>query len=243
MGPAEAFGCLGPERIAAHRGGAVQCLLSGVIRRHPHAGRPRDLRLHGREQAPAGRSPRDCFQAGPGQASGISGSNRSNAVPSTARAVRPAAVPLVCSSPTSQRTPHPAEIGIRRPSGPAAQPSPAMTKNSWAWVAGCVPIMPPGTSVRQVSWTFPSPVAMRVARNPSLLYLRMIFSPRSNRKISTESPYPSAPVGRRPQAPMNAKPQPRKSGSSSLASSLASSAAVITPEEINGPAMAAMLSW
>jgi hypothetical protein len=41
---------------------------------------------------------------------------------------------------------------------------------------------------------------------------------------------------------MNAKPQPRKSGSSSLASSLASSAAVITPEEISGPAMAAMLS-
>ena len=34
---------------------------------------------------------------------------------------------------------------------------------------------------------------------------------------------------------MNAKPQPRKSGSSSLASSLASSAAVITPEEISGP--------
>ena len=55
-------------------------------------------------------------------------------------------------------------------------------------------------------------------------------------------PYPSAPAGRRPQAPMNAKPQPRKSGSWSLASSLASSAAVITPEEINGPAMAAMLS-
>ena len=41
---------------------------------------------------------------------------------------------------------------------------------------------------------------------------------------------------------MNAKPQPRKSGSLSLASSLASSAAVITPEAITGPAMAARLS-
>ena len=56
------------------------------------------------------------------------------------------------------------------------------------------------------------------------------------------SPYGSASVGRRPQAPMYAKPQPRKSASSSLASSLASSAAVITPEEINGAAMAATLS-
>jgi len=41
---------------------------------------------------------------------------------------------------------------------------------------------------------------------------------------------------------MNANPQPRKSGSSSLAPSLASSATVITPEAIGGPAMAAMLS-
>src|ERR1700733_10147212 len=52
ISPAQAFGCLRPERILAHRGVAVQCLLPGVVRRHPQAGRPRDLLLHGREQAP-----------------------------------------------------------------------------------------------------------------------------------------------------------------------------------------------
>jgi hypothetical protein len=69
--------------------------------------------------------------------------------------------------------------------------------------------------------------------------------PRSMRGALARSPlrYPSELVGRRPHAPINAKPQPRKSGSSSLASNLAPSAAVITPEEINGPAMAAKLSW
>src|SRR5205814_6923135 len=52
ISPAEAFGYLCPERIAAHLGVAVQCLLSGVVRCHPQAGRPCNLLLHGREYAP-----------------------------------------------------------------------------------------------------------------------------------------------------------------------------------------------
>ena len=52
MSPAEALGCLCPERIIGQRGVAVRCLLPGVVGSHPHAGRPRDLQLHGREQAP-----------------------------------------------------------------------------------------------------------------------------------------------------------------------------------------------
>src|SRR5258708_23293149 len=51
ISPAEAFGCLCAERIAGQRGVAVQCL-PDVVRCHPQAGRPRDLLLHGREQAP-----------------------------------------------------------------------------------------------------------------------------------------------------------------------------------------------
>src|SRR6266566_6501739 len=51
ISPAEAFGCLCAERIAGQRGVAVQCL-PYVVRCHPQAGRPRDLLLHGREQAP-----------------------------------------------------------------------------------------------------------------------------------------------------------------------------------------------
>src|SRR5580700_5294448 len=53
ISPTETFGCLCLERIAAHRSVAVQCLLSGVVRRRPQAGRPRDLLLYGREYAPA----------------------------------------------------------------------------------------------------------------------------------------------------------------------------------------------
>jgi hypothetical protein len=45
-----------------------------------------------------------------------------------------------------------------------------------------------------------------------------------------------------PQAPMKAKPQAMKSGSSSRAASLAASAAVSTPAEIRGSDIAAMLS-
>ena len=41
-----------PERIAGQLGDAEQRLLPGVVRGHPHAGRPRDLPLHGREQPP-----------------------------------------------------------------------------------------------------------------------------------------------------------------------------------------------
>ena len=50
------------------------------------------------------------------------------------------------------------------------------------------------------------------------------------------------PASRRPQAPMKAKPQAMKSGSSSRAASLAASAAVSTPAEIRGSDIAAMLS-
>ena len=44
ISPAEAFGCLCPERISGHRGVAEQRLPPpGVVRSHPQAGRPRDL--------------------------------------------------------------------------------------------------------------------------------------------------------------------------------------------------------
>jgi hypothetical protein len=43
---AEAFGCLCPECRPRPRGLAVQCFFSGVIGRHPQAGRPRDLLFH-----------------------------------------------------------------------------------------------------------------------------------------------------------------------------------------------------
>jgi len=71
-----------------------------------------------------------------------------------------------------------------RPSGPATQPSPEITRKSCELVAGCVPISPSGSSVRQVSWILPSPAAMRVASNPLLPKLPMFFSLRSNWKIS-----------------------------------------------------------
>src|SRR5215472_15026704 len=51
ISPAEACGCLCAERIAGQRGVAVQCL-PYVVRCHPQAGRPRDLLLQRREQAP-----------------------------------------------------------------------------------------------------------------------------------------------------------------------------------------------
>jgi len=47
----------------------------------------------------------------------------------------------------------------------------------------------------------------------------------------------------RPQTPMNANPQPRKSGSPGRAARRAASSAVMTPAEIMGSARAAMLSW
>ena len=50
---AKAFGCSSAKRIGGHRGVAVLCFPSGVVRCRPQAGRPRDLLLHGREQAPA----------------------------------------------------------------------------------------------------------------------------------------------------------------------------------------------
>src|SRR6204780_2528793 len=53
ISPAEAFGFLRPERVGTLRSVAVQRFLPGVVRSHPQAGRPRDLQLHGREQAPA----------------------------------------------------------------------------------------------------------------------------------------------------------------------------------------------
>jgi len=52
VSPAEAFGCLCPERNTAHRGVAAECFLSRVVRCHSQAGRPCDLEFYGREQAP-----------------------------------------------------------------------------------------------------------------------------------------------------------------------------------------------
>jgi hypothetical protein len=52
ISPAEPSGCLRPERIAGCRGVAVQCMLPGVVRCLPQAGRPRDLLLRGGKQAP-----------------------------------------------------------------------------------------------------------------------------------------------------------------------------------------------
>jgi predicted kinase len=100
-------------------------------------------------------------------------------------ATMPSSVPLVCSSPSSHRTPQPAPTGAGRPLPPATQPVPEMTRKNWVALAGWVPTRPPAARFRHVTLTWPSPAATRVARSPRLPKRLMFRSRLSNWKTST----------------------------------------------------------